>query len=203
MVRYFFLLEDHILIIWSSQRPLFLSPRGYSHTSFAQKCERLIRYLGYPLTRNMRRYTQKLRPNTPNSTSLTTGNSSDSTLVILLLLTHCSSRNLSTWAKNGVLMLNTCLTVRQGDSNSHTDKGWEKFTDYVIRMVDEYGGANLSSPDAPGGTGFGRGVVFLAWGAQAAKRVVGLDQVIFSFPFSFDFPSRSNFSFCILFRKNT
>ena len=50
-------------------------------------------------------------------------------------------------------------------------------------MVDEYGGANLSSPDASGGTGFGQGVVFLAWGAHAAKRVVGLDQVIFFLPF--------------------
>ena len=77
-------------------------------------------------------------------------------------------------------MLNTCLTVRQGNSNSHADKGWEKFTDYVIQMVDEYGGANLSSPYASGGTGFGRGIVFLAWGAHAAKRVAGLDKVIFS-----------------------
>jgi len=49
-------------------------------------------------------------------------------------------------------------------------------------MVDEYGGANLSSPDASGGTGFGRGVVFLSWGAHAAKRIVGLDQVIYFFP---------------------
>ena len=177
-----------MLIIWSSQRPLFLSPRGYSHTSFAQKCERLIRYLGLPLTHTLRRYTPKLRLNIPNSMSLTTGDSSHSSIAILLLLTHCSFRNLSTWAENGVLMLNTCLTVRQGNSNSHADKGWEKFTDYVIQMVDEYGGANLSSPDASGGTGFGRGVVFLAWGAHAAKRIAGLDKVIFSFPFSTDFP---------------
>lgn len=78
-------------------------------------------------------------------------------------------------------MLNTCLTVRQGNSNSHADKGWEKFTDCVIQIVDKYGGANLSSPDAPGGTGFSQGVVFLAWGAHAAKRVARLDQVIHSF----------------------
>ena len=106
------------------------------------------------------------------------GDSSHSSLTILPFLTYCSSRNLSTWAENGVLMLNTCLTVRQGISNSHADKGWEKFTDFVIQMVDEYGGANLSSPDASGGTGFGRGIVFLAWGAHAAKRVVRLDKVI-------------------------
>lgn len=100
-------------------------------------------------------------------------------------------------------MLNTCLTVRKGNSNSHADKGWEKFTDYVIQMVDEYGGANLSSPDASGGTGFGQGVVFLAWGAHAAKRVVGLDQVIFFLPFFFSLLSRNKPFFCILFRTNT
>ena len=69
-------------------------------------------------------------------------------------------------------------------------------------MVDEYGGANLSSPDASGGTGFGRGVVFLAWGAHAAKRIAGLDKVIFSFPFSSDFPVEIT-SFSIFFRTNT
>ena len=75
-------------------------------------------------------------------------------------------------------MLNTCLTVRQGNSNSHAGKGWETFTECVIQMVDKYGGANLSSPEACGGSGFGRGVVFLAWGAHAAKRVANLDEVI-------------------------
>lgn len=43
---FFFLLEYLILMIWSSQRPLFLGPRGYSHTTFAQKCEQLIQYVG-------------------------------------------------------------------------------------------------------------------------------------------------------------
>ena len=101
-------------------------------------------------------------------------------------------------------MLNTCLTVRQGNSNSHADKGWEKFTDYVIQMVDAYGGANLSSPYAPGGTGFGRGVVFLAWGAHAAKRVVGLDKVIFPSFSPLTFPVEITFFFfCIIFRTNT
>jgi uracil-DNA glycosylase len=81
-------------------------------------------------------------------------------------------------------MLNTCLTVRQGNSNSHTDKGWEIFTEYVIQMVDKYGGANLPGQDASGDSGFGRGVVFLAWGAHAAKRVAKLDQVIIIYFFS-------------------
>ncbi|KAF8802542.1 uracil-DNA glycosylase [Phlegmacium glaucopus] len=85
--------------------------------------------------------------------------------------------NLSNWAENGVLMLNTCLTVRQGNSNSHADKGWETFTDYVIQMVDKYGGSNLPSREASGGSGFGRGVVFLAWGTHASKRVAKLDKI--------------------------
>ena len=92
-------------------------------------------------------------------------------------------------------MLNTCLTVRQGNSNSHADKGWEKFTEYVIQMVDEYGGANISSPDASGGTGLGRGVVFLAWGAHAAKRVVRLNQVLFFLLFFSSFPVEITFFF--------
>jgi len=91
-------------------------------------------------------------------------------------------------------MLNTCLTVRQGDSNSHAGKGWETFTDYVIQMVDKYGGSNLPSREASGGSGFGRGVVFLAWGTHAAKRVAKLDQVIF-IPFSFWHPQSRRFFF--------
>ncbi|KAF8072038.1 uracil-DNA glycosylase-like protein [Lyophyllum atratum] len=83
--------------------------------------------------------------------------------------------NLSAWAANGVLMLNTCLTVRAGDPGSHSNKGWEEFTDRVVDVVDKYGGANLptagSSSDT---TGTGRGVVFLAWGAWAGKRVAKL-----------------------------
>ncbi|KAF8150768.1 uracil-DNA glycosylase-like protein [Crassisporium funariophilum] len=87
--------------------------------------------------------------------------------------------NLSAWADNGVLMLNSCLTVRQGDANSHANKGWEQFTDYVLDMVDKYGGANLPSRlggSGGGGNGFGRGVVFLAWGSYAAKRVAKLNK---------------------------
>ena len=83
-------------------------------------------------------------------------------------------RNLSAWAANGVLLLNTCLTVRAGDAGSHSKKGWEKFTDKVIEVVDKYGGANLGGSDS---NGIGRGVVFLAWGAWAAQRVAKLKKV--------------------------
>ncbi|CCO36857.1 uracil-DNA glycosylase [Rhizoctonia solani AG-1 IB] len=78
---------------------------------------------------------------------------------------------LTSWANQGVLLLNTSLTVRASQAGSHAGKGWETFTDAVVKAVDKYGGANLS-----GSNGVGRGVVFLAWGAWAGKRVAGLDK---------------------------
>ena len=62
--------------------------------------------------------------------------------------------DLSQWAKQGVLLLNTTLTVRDGDAGSHAGLGWEQFTDAVIREVN-----NLSER-----------VVFLLWGANAHKK---------------------------------
>lgn len=62
---------------------------------------------------------------------------------------------LTPWADQGVLLLNTCLTVRAHDANSHSNKGWEKFTQKVIDTVVKVRG---------------RGVVFLAWGSPAQKR---------------------------------
>ncbi|KAF5359422.1 hypothetical protein D9756_003307 [Leucocoprinus leucothites] len=80
--------------------------------------------------------------------------------------------NLTAWASNGVLLLNTCLTVRAADAGSHSNRGWEQFTDKVVDVVDRYGGANISSgTEDSDSNGVGRGVVFLAWGAWAAKRV--------------------------------
>ncbi len=55
------------------------------------------------------------------------------------------------WAKQGVLLLNTVLTVREGMPNSHQKKGWEQFTDAVIDVLNER--------DKP--------IVFLLWGANA------------------------------------
>jgi uracil-DNA glycosylase len=68
---------------------------------------------------------------------------------------------LTPWAEQGVLMLNTCLTVRAHEANSHSNKGWEKFTQKVIDTV-----AKIR----------GKGVVFLAWGAPAAKRVAKINK---------------------------
>ncbi len=69
----------------------------------------------------------------------------------------CSLPNngyLEPWAKQGVMLLNAVLTVRAHQANSHKDKGWEKFTDAVIRAL------NLRE----------RPVVFLLWGAYAQKK---------------------------------
>lgn len=62
---------------------------------------------------------------------------------------------LTPWAEQGLLMLNTCLTVRAHEANSHSNKGWERFTQKVIDTV-----VKVRS----------RGVVFLAWGTPAQKR---------------------------------
>ena len=65
-----------------------------------------------------------------------------------------SHGNLEQWARQGVLMLNTTLTVRAGEAGSHQGRGWESFTDEVIRIVN-----NKSHP-----------VVFVLWGASARKK---------------------------------
>lgn len=85
---------------------------------------------------------------------------------------HYLLRNLTAWAQSGVLLLNTALTVRSGSAGSHSKKGWETFTAKVIDVVDKYGGANLGETN-----GVGRGIVFMAWGAWAAKCVERLDKV--------------------------
>lgn len=61
---------------------------------------------------------------------------------------------LTGWARQGVLLLNTVLTVREGQPNSHKDKGWEQFTDRVI--------SELNRKETP--------IVFLLWGANAEKK---------------------------------
>lgn len=58
------------------------------------------------------------------------------------------------WAKQGVLLLNTILTVRDGERNSHAGIGWEIFTDHIITILD--------SQDRP--------IVFLLWGNPAKEK---------------------------------
>jgi uracil-DNA glycosylase len=62
--------------------------------------------------------------------------------------------SLEHWARQGVLLLNAVLTVRDGEPNSHKGKGWERFTDAVIRAV-----AAKENP-----------VVFVLWGGYAARK---------------------------------
>jgi uracil-DNA glycosylase len=93
-------------------------------------------------------------------------------------------------------MLNTCLTVRASKAGSHSNKGWEDFTDKVVDIVDKYGGANLGAENL----GFGRGVVFLAWGAWAAKRVAKLNKV--SCPFGIVIKMRADAPLSTQHRRN-
>ncbi len=58
------------------------------------------------------------------------------------------------WAQNGVLLLNTCLTVEEGQAASHAGKGWEGFTDAIITQV-------AQGP---------RAVVFMLWGSHAQSK---------------------------------
>ena len=66
---------------------------------------------------------------------------------------------LTSWAEQGVLLLNAVLTVRAHQANSHQGKGWENFTDAIIRAVND-------KPDR---------VVFVLWGAYARKKKLLID----------------------------
>lgn len=68
------------------------------------------------------------------------------------------SGNLEKWARQGVLLLNATLTVRANQAGSHQGKGWERFTDAVIRTISENR----------------EGIVFLLWGnyAQAKEAII-------------------------------
>lgn len=68
--------------------------------------------------------------------------------------------NLQSWAEQGVLLLNSVLTVESGNANSHQGKGWEQFTDKIISVVN-----NLD-----------HSVVFVLWGAYAQKKGAVIDE---------------------------
>jgi len=63
------------------------------------------------------------------------------------------------WAKQGVLLLNNCLTVEMGLAASHKGRGWERFTDAVVAQVN-------ALPDP---------VVFMLWGSHAQKKAASVD----------------------------
>ncbi len=70
-----------------------------------------------------------------------------------------TSGNLERWAKQGVLLLNATLTVRAHQAGSHQNKGWERFTDYVIQLLSKEK----------------EHLVFLLWGAYAIKKTNFID----------------------------
>lgn len=67
---------------------------------------------------------------------------------------------LEPWAKQGVLMLNAVLTVEQANPNSHANKGWEEFTDTIIKTISN----NKEN------------IVFILWGAYAQKKAELIDE---------------------------
>ena len=70
------------------------------------------------------------------------------------------SGDLTPWAKQGVLLLNTVLTVREGEANSHQNIGWQDFTEHVIRVL------NVSQ----------QSIIFVLWGKQARAKKRLIDQ---------------------------
>lgn len=67
---------------------------------------------------------------------------------------------LQKWADQGVLLLNTVLTVQAGQAHSHAGKGWERFTDKIIEQLSD----------------LREGIVFILWGAHAQKKTQMIDQ---------------------------
>ena len=67
--------------------------------------------------------------------------------------------NLISWAVQGVLLLNTVLTVQQGQAHSHAKLGWERFTDKIIAEINQHND----------------GCVFILWGAHAQKKGRSID----------------------------
>ncbi len=68
--------------------------------------------------------------------------------------------NLTSWADQGVLLLNATLTVRAKEPGSHQGKGWETFTDQIIRTISQKR----------------KGVIFLLWGKYAQQKSVLIDE---------------------------
>lgn len=92
------------------------------------------------------------------------------------------------WAKQGVLLLNSVLTVEMGRAASHRDKGWERFTDAVV--------AEVNASMAP--------VVFMLWGSYAQKKATFVDQsrhLVLKAPHPSPLSAHSGFFGCRHFSK--
>ncbi|WP_100912858.1 uracil-DNA glycosylase [Pseudoalteromonas spongiae] len=95
---------------------------------------------------------------------------------------------LQSWAEQGVLLLNTVLTVEQGQAHSHKKLGWETFTDRVIAALNEHGD----------------GIVFLLWGSHAQKKGRHIDttkHVVFNGPHPSPLSAYRGFFGCKHFSK--
>ena len=75
-------------------------------------------------------------------------------------IAHPGHGNLESWARQGVLLLNSCLTVEDGRAGSHQGKGWERFTDAVIAALNQEH----------------KGLAFILWGRKAQDKGAGIDR---------------------------
>ena len=72
----------------------------------------------------------------------------------------CDDGDLTPWAKQGVLLINTVLTVEDSSPNSHKKKGWEIFTDNIIKYISTHN----------------KNIIFILWGAPAIKKTKIIDE---------------------------
>jgi uracil-DNA glycosylase len=72
----------------------------------------------------------------------------------------CDGGDLTSWAQQGVLLINTVLTVEENKPHSHKNKGWEIFTDSIIKYISQHK----------------KGIVFLLWGTPAIKKTKLIDE---------------------------
>ena len=101
-----------------------------------------------------------------------------------------ASGDLRPWARQGVLLLNTTLTVRAGQAASHQKRGWEEFTDQVIKTVN-----NKTEP-----------VVFILWGNAARRKSEFIDlrrHTVIESPHPSPFSARSGFFGSSFFRNKS
>lgn len=101
---------------------------------------------------------------------------------------HNTSPYLVNWAKQGVLLLNTVLTVREGQPNSHKGKGWEELTDSIIKKLN-----GRSEP-----------IVFMLWGGNARSKkslITGRQHLILECPHPSPLSAYAGFFGCGHFAK--
>lgn len=104
-----------------------------------------------------------------------------------LNITCCKNGNLERWAKQGVLLLNTVLTVRRGQAYSHKDRGWEILTKKIIEIVGKRG----------------KPAVFMLWGsyAQGFSDLIGSQHLILKAPHPSPLSAYRGFFGCRHFSK--